>query len=188
MDEPITAAGLFETAMAWLLETYSSHHFFQERDIVWTLHLHLLRTIAARRLPFSIFSGHRMYPDRQLSADLVILGNSALVDVAVEFKYEPDHRRTDVAAPGARPKWPVVFWSAVAADVLRVQHFVRGERAQAAYAVFVDEGGYFRSRTPPAGSEWRDVPSAASLCRPRSMLWACAHTGVPIAPCAIVVM
>lgn len=180
MDEGNTGSALFEGGMAWLKDTYNSHHFFQERDIVWTLHLYFLRIVEERGLPYRIFSGHRMYLDRQLSADLVIVGSDTRVDVAAEFKYEPDRRRQDLIAPNAVPKWPVVVWKDVEADVFRAKAFVLEERARTAYSVFIDEGGYFRERTPPPGSEWRDWTPSESSRGSLSILWSRADVGPSI--------
>ena len=61
--------------------------------------------------------------------------------------------------------WPsklnpsVVFWTgdgSVAKDVERTREYVEQGKANAAYSVFIDEGGAFSHRNPHPGSEWRD--------------------------------
>jgi hypothetical protein len=165
--------------MSWLKEGYGHYRFFQERDIVWTLHLHLLRTVEEMHLSYNVYSGHRMTISKQISADLVILAEDGSVDVVAEFKYEPSHRRTDFAAPNAKPKWPVVEWKDVEADVARVKSFVTDGSASTGYAVFIDEGGYFRWRQPPPGSEWRDWPPSDPTQPPVSILWSKVETHAP---------
>jgi hypothetical protein len=165
--------------MSWLKEGYGHYRFFLERDIVWTLHLHLLRTVEEMHLSYNVYSGHRMTISNQISADLVILAEDGSVDVVAEFKYEPPHRRTDFAAPNAKPKWPVVEWKDVEADVVRVKSFVTDGSASTGYAVFIDEGGYFRWRQPPPGSEWRDWLPSDPTQPPVSILWSQVETPAP---------
>ena len=74
------------------------------------------------------------------------------MDYALEFKYEPSHRRADIEPK----KLPVVSWGedGVAGDIVRVRKFVAEGRTKAARSYFIDEGGYFRHREPHAGSCW----------------------------------
>lgn len=159
------ASELFESAIAWLRENYACFRFFVERDIVWTVQTRIIGLIEEQDLPYRIFNEHPILSGkRRRLCDLAILNHTESVEVAVEFKYEPSHKRSDI-----RPtKFPVVFWGddGVGEDVRRIQDFVAKKKARVAYSVFVDEGGYFRHRVPHPGSKWIDWGTGVSV------LWA----------------
>lgn len=151
------AAELFENTMDWLRERYHEHRFYTQRDVVWTVQLRLLHEVENGELPFRVFNDYTI--SKSVRSDLVIM-NGDVVEVAIEFKYEPSHSRStkrggDIPAS----KFPVVVWSgegSVPKDVERCVDYVDQGKAKVAYAVFIDEGGEFAHRTPPAGAEWRD--------------------------------
>lgn len=147
------AVELFEDSLTWLRVNYRSYRFFMERDIVWTLQLHLRDLIRLHAADYRVFHNHRIV-ERQ-NADLAILKADNSVEVAAEFKYEPAHNRKTVdIGPG---KLDVVFWKeGVVADVERTRRFVAEGRAATAYAILIDEGGHFRWREPPHESQWID--------------------------------
>ena len=151
----MNAVELFAESLARLRQQYSRFRFFAERDLVWTVQLMLLDLIAEQQLSFQVFNDYPMLPGtrRSLSADLVILDQDEAVQVAAEFKYEPDHRRRDIL-PG---KLPVVDWGqhGVGRDMERIRQFVAVQKCPFACAILVDEGGFFRRRPPYPGSEWR---------------------------------
>lgn len=169
---PRVAANLLEEAIAWLQERYDEFEFWVERDLVWTLQSRLRQMIKERSLPFSVVNDYPLLPGarRALSADLVIRDAGETVLVAAEFKYEPSHRRAELL-PG---KLPVVFWGddGVAKDVRRIREFVEQGVARAAFAVFIDEGGYFRHRPAHPGTAWRDWPPSRPGGHQVSVLWA----------------
>lgn len=172
-----TPAELFESSVAWLRENYDDFGFEQERDLVWTVRSHLLAEIRKKDLPFTVFSGYRITPTVRESADLAIVEDSGVVEVAAEFKYEPDHARTDIYAGKMNPS--VVFWGAapseergsVGHDIRRIRQFVENSGARVAYALFVDEGGYFRHRDPFPGSRWIDWGQRTPEGHSVSILW-----------------
>jgi hypothetical protein len=130
--------------------------------------------VSKSALPFEVFNDYPLLPGtrRARSADLVIrnAGQGALV--AAEFKYEPSHRRAEfVALPG---KLPVVFWGldGVAKDVIRIREFVEAGVVRAGFAVFIDEGRYFRHRPPHPGTAWRDWDASQPDSPSPSVLWA----------------
>ncbi|MCL6597619.1 MAG: hypothetical protein K6T81_02620 [Alicyclobacillus macrosporangiidus] len=139
---------LFLSAMEWLKDNYEEFVFFVERDIVWTLQTYIMKIIEKLELPFVLYNDHQLIPGKR--ADLAILDDEGVVTIAVEFKYEPSHKRTDIT-PG---KFPVVMWSEVEKDVLRVKEFVLCEKAKRAYAILIDEGGHFEKKQPPQGAQW----------------------------------
>jgi hypothetical protein len=155
--------------MKWLRERYSDQRFYTERDLVWTVQRRLAGEIAQQGLPYRVFNDYPMLPgpQRSLSADIVLAsmpvakpklspsgkwGSSGAVALAVEFKYEPSHARDDIWPT----KFPVVSWSSVTQDVARLYQFIEQGRALVAYAIFVDEGGYFRHRAPALPGSWQD--------------------------------
>ncbi len=149
-----TATELFENALSWLRENYSGYRFYVERDIVWTMQTRLRHLIDELALPYQVFNDYPMLPGprRSLSADLVIRAVNSGVEVAVEFKYEPSHNRSDIL----KQKLPVVEWGGVERDAHRIQEFVNKGKTEVAYAVFVDEGGLFLKRPLPVRSVWQE--------------------------------
>jgi hypothetical protein len=145
---------LFEETLAWLKQNYSCFRFFVERDLVWTVQMHLLDSIQERGLPYKVFNDYPMLPSkhRARSSDLAILNSGDEVEVAAEFKYEPSHKRNDIPTT----KFPVVYWGTdgVQKDIHRIQEFVDNKKAVVAYALFFDEGGSFSKRPPHPNSKW----------------------------------
>jgi hypothetical protein len=168
------ASALFEEAVDWLRENYGQFEFWVERDLVWIVQTRLRKLISDRSLPYEVFNDYPLLPGprRARSADLVIRDATQVVLVAAEFKYEPSHRRAEFAAlPG---KLPVVFWDAngVAKDVVRIQEFVEAGAAQAAFAIFIDEGRHFRHRPAHPGTAWHDWSTTQPGGESPSVLWA----------------
>lgn len=154
------ARELFENTMGWLREHYHEHRFYTERDVVWTVQLRLLHEIENGELPLRVFNDYTI--SKGVRSDLVIM-NGDVVEVAIDFKYEPSHSRStkrggDIPASKLDPS--VVFWrdnsGSVLKDVERCADYVAQGKAEVAYAVFIDEGGEFAHRAPPEGAEWRD--------------------------------
>jgi hypothetical protein len=147
-----SAERVFEDALAWLAATYPMHGFSVERDLVWTLQRHLGQVLRRPGLSWRAFNDYPMLPGprRALSADLVIVGEAKMVLLAAEFKFEPDHQRHDIP----EGKFPVCTWKDIAKDCLRANEFVAQGKTQVAYAILVDEGGYFKERTLSMGQTW----------------------------------
>ena len=153
---PNDARHLFFDVLSWLRNTYRSHRFFTERDVVWTVQKRLLQEAASRNLQHRVFHNDRMTKGEAKSApaDLALLGPGDRAHLAIEFKYEPDHERVRTEFPAS--KFPVVDWKEVTKDIERVQEFVREGFTPRAVSVFVDEGSHFRRRPAPGGSRWED--------------------------------
>jgi hypothetical protein len=157
------AVGLFENAISCLQENYTDFRFFTERDMVWTVQTHIIKLIEKQNLAYRIFHNFPVLPGK--TTDLAILRQDNSIEVAAEFKYEPSHSRK--FADIWPTKFPVVFWEdGVGKDMERVREFVSKGRAEVAYLIFIDEGGYFRWREPFKGSEWIDWQNGVSV------LWA----------------
>ena len=154
--QPSRARQLFLDVLDWLRETYSDHKFFTERDVVWTVQKRLLKEASRRNLLFRVFHGYRMTSGnaRSAPADLVLLGTDDRAELAIEFKYEPDHARANTEFPPT--KFPVVEWNYVIEDTERVQQFRRKGFARNVCALFIDEGRHFRRRKAPRGSRWEE--------------------------------
>ena len=172
--DPHAAAALDDTsphqARRQLEDLYDQHLITQPAPGRY----HLRQMVADRGLSWAVFNDYPMLPGsrRSLSADLVIRGTDSEVLVAAEFKYEPSHDRVEFRAlPG---KLPVVFWGieGAAKDVVRIREFVEAGKAQTAYAVFIDEGRYFRNRPAHLGTQWRDWEPARPGSLSPSVLWA----------------
>lgn len=163
----------FENAVAWLKDHYGQFQFFVERDVVWILQNYLVSQIKEYNLPFRVFNDYPILPGkrRSLCVDLAILNTDCLVEVAAEFKYEPSHKRANIWPTKLKPS--VVFWGddGMDKDVKRVQDYVDRGKAKIAYAVFIDEGGYFRSKLPHPGSQWIDWNTKVISPHKVHLLW-----------------
>lgn len=159
---------LFERTFSWLQEHYTEFRFFTERDVVWTVQNHLIDLIRMTGIQSRVYNDYPMLPGQR--ADIAIVENG-MVDVAVEFKYEPSHLRGGVDILPS--KFPVVFWDRddVGKDVDRIREFVRQGKARVGYSVFIDEGGYFRYRPPHPGSHWLDWDVSIGRVGDVSILW-----------------
>jgi len=161
---------VFAEALDWLRNAYGDFHFFEERDVVWTLQEHLRSILEQQRLPYSVFNEFPMLPGtrRAKSADLALVSSQGSALLTADFKYEPDHLR---AGPEIWPgKFPRVAWtgdSSVLEDVRRASDYVARGRTPVAFSVLVDEGGAFSHREAPAGTVWQTW--ACGGARPRTV-------------------
>ncbi len=165
------AEQLFENAVAWLRRGYGSFRFFVERDVVWTVQTYIIRVLDEQALPYKVINDYPLLSGkrRSICTDLAILSPNGTVEVAVEFKYEPAHVRSDIWPS----KFPVVFWGreGVGGDIERIQRFVSEGAARIAYSLFIDEGSYFRHRDPPPESKWIDWNTSVVPPHHVSVLW-----------------
>ena len=133
------AERLFLDALAWLGDLYGERVYYVERDIVYTVQSRLNELIESGHGAWTVYNDYPMLPGprRSRSADLALLEASGQVVLAVEFKYEPCHRRHDVL----KNRLPVTEWKDIVKDTDRVRQFVDEGKAPIAYAVVIDEGG-----------------------------------------------
>jgi hypothetical protein len=154
---------IVDDALKWLGAHYFDFEFFYERDIVWTLQCELNRRVRQECLPLRICHDIPMLPPRR--TDLALVRDAAMpeVEVAIEFKYEPSHARSDIP----QSKLPVCFWDrdGVLEDTRRIREFVAQNKAYVAMALFIDEGGHFAHRHPPEGSNWEEWERGVRLLR-----------------------
>jgi hypothetical protein len=148
------AIQLFDEAILWLKSNYGHFRFFTERDIVWTLQLHLLEDIEKQRLTLMVFENHKMPNNTHIDLAILEQGTGAML-VGVELKYEPDHARTDIF-PG---KFPKVFWNSernhgVVQDVERIDNLIDNGNSVLGFVLFIDEGRHHSWRKAPKGSIW----------------------------------
>ena len=153
---------LFSNSLVWLKSNHQKYKFFVERDIVWTMQSYLLKQVNDNNLPLVIQNDYPMLhgKNRSLSTDLAIIFRDK-VELAVEFKYEPSHKRKDII-PG---KFPVVFWGkdGVLKDIERIKRFVDEKKSKVAISILFDEGGFFRKRPAYARSKWIDWENGTSI-------------------------
>jgi hypothetical protein len=147
---------LFEEAIMWLRANYSHFRFFTERDIVWTLQLHLSEEIERQYLPLRVFDNHKMPNKTQVDLAILEQGAGSILVVA-ELKYEPDHNRTDISARKLSPS--KVFWDSdrnngVVQDIGRIVNLIKGGYSEVGYVLFIDEGGHHSWREAPNESIW----------------------------------
>lgn len=138
-----TADEYFLESLSWLGATYRDTTFWTERDIVYVLQRHLADVFRRKETGWRVFNGHRVSPGESppMSADLVIVSPTDQIYLGVEFKYEPCHRRPDIA----KGKFPVAVWTDIVKDTVRARLMVeRG--AEVAYAICVDEGAWSSKR------------------------------------------
>ena len=154
MCSDVSVGDLCEQALAWLCRHYADYRFFTERDVVWTVQTYLRGQIEQADLACQVYNDYPILPGprRSLSADLAIVSVNGAVETVMEFKYEPSHHRTGIL----KQKLPVVEWTSVIADIQRVHDFVTQGRANTGYSIFIDEGGAFQHRRPPANAAWQE--------------------------------
>ena len=154
---------LFQESLDWLKDHYRQYQFFTERDIVWTMQTYLNKEIKEHQLPYRVLTewpieqGNR----KSLCADLAIMQGS-VIEIAAEFKYEPDHdRKEDFSEKKLNSN--IVAWNkhGIGDDVARVQRFVKDKKANVACSIFIDEGKRFRHREAFAESQWHDWEKAS---------------------------
>lgn len=177
LSKEITAEKLFEMTLDWLKLNYGDYEFFAERDLVWTMQNKLRAITIADNLSFKVYNDFPIIKAmrRSLTTDLAILNERNEVEVAVEFKYEPDHQRGTGATKSI---WPsklspsVVFWGkeGVAKDVERAKRYVDQKKSKLGIAVFIDEGRLFRHRHPHLGTKWIDWDCSGRNPRKISLL------------------
>jgi hypothetical protein len=141
--DALTAEACFVDSLEWLALTYRGTPFWTERDIVYVFQRHLSERLRSQNDQWRVFNGHRINPTERpaVSADLVIISPSGDIALGAEFKYEPCHRRPDIA----KGKFPVAVWADVVKDIARADQMVaRG--AEVAYAICIDEGGWTTAR------------------------------------------
>ncbi|GLB59186.1 hypothetical protein [Cytobacillus sp. NCCP-133] len=142
------AEELFLEAINRLRKDYNNYKFYVERDIVLTVQTMMNKLIDQYNCPLQVHNDFSILPKQR--ADLVVLGEDMQIELAVEFKYEPSHRRTDIVPT----KFPVASWSEIGKDIDRIQRYVLEADAYIAYSILIDEGGHFRSKPAFQGSEW----------------------------------
>lgn len=159
---------LFLESLNWLRASYERFTFYVERDVVWTIQQDLITRIRVRDLPLSVFNDYPICKVNRHSirADLVILSRETQqVEVAVEFKYEPSHKRTDIP----KSKFPVVDWKneVIGKDTTRIRKFVEDGLTPMAYALLIDEGNTFSHYDLPIGSKWQEWNENGALLMSR---------------------
>ena len=177
---------LFEEVLDWLKLNYEKFNFHKERDIFWTIQKKISQTIKEESLPFKIYDEYPIMPGNRCSirVDLAILKNNTipkqgnLVEVAAEFKYEPDHSRKDMLTffydkqGNIKTKFPIVFWKeGVGKDIDNARDYFSLKLAKTSYSIFIDEGGYFRNKAPFVGSRWIDFHLNTKELKMVSILW-----------------
>ena len=171
------AERLFQQSLDWLKTNYGNFDFFLERDLVWTIQQKLSEMIIKDNIPLEVYNDFPMIKAerRSLCTDIAILNKRNEVELAVEFKYEPDHQR----GFGVKKNiWPtklspsVVFWGkeGVKKDVERAGKYVSQKKAKVAVTLFIDEGGHFRNRQPPENTKWIDWNCGGKTPRKISLL------------------
>lgn len=117
-----TAEGYFVDSLEFLAGTYRDTPFWTERDIVYVLQRQLADRLQRQPRGWRVFNGQRINPGEKpaVSADLAIVAPSGEVTLGAEFKYEPCHRRPDIA----KGKFPVAVWTDVVKDTVRADRMV----------------------------------------------------------------
>ncbi len=161
----MNAEKLFMQTLEWLRDNYDKYKFFTERDVVWTVQMHLIDEIKKNNLTYKIYNDWPIEKGERRSrcVDLVIMQGDKL-KLAAEFKYEPDHKRKDFSEK--KLKQAVVFWkgeNSVEKDIGRIKKYVEEDKAKIGYSVFIDEGKRFREKDAIIGTSWHDWNSVSVL-------------------------
>ncbi len=153
-------AELFENAIEWLRieyqrDDYETFRFSDEEDLVELVADRIKQEIEKSGLPYEVRREHLLlqyHAELQYHADLVILNRDGVVEVAAEFKYSRRGRAS------ADPYFGKGIWDEFKEDDWRIQQYVKQGKAKVAYALFIDEAGYFHSRSlrrKVRDSQWR---------------------------------
>lgn len=180
-----TASNVFEETLDWVKEKYEEFGFHKERDITWTIQKKITEIITDNNLPYKVYDEYPIKPGnhRSICVDIAILNKDftprqgSTIEVAAEFKYEPDHKREDMLTyyydveGNKKTKFPLVFWrEGVGKDIENAKEYFSSKLAKASYSIFIDEGGYFRSYATFVGSRWIDFPLNSDKSKKISML------------------
>jgi hypothetical protein len=158
---PPSPIELFDDALAWLRSNLTVLAPHNERDVVCSLQRHIARRIANERLPYQVFNDYpilsRKGQRRHLSADLAIrrAGQSSRwpVELAVEVKYEPDHKRKEIDIPWE--KLPVTEWRSILKDGDRIAEMVTAGNTSTGLTVLIDAGDHYHRRNLDVPDGWR---------------------------------
>lgn len=181
-----TASDIFEEALDWIKENYDKFSFHKERDITWTIQKKITEIIKNNDLPYKIYDEYPIKPGsrRSICVDIAILNKDftpkqgSAIEIATEFKYEPDHKREDMltfyydSQGKKKTKFPLVFWKdGVGKDIENARDYFFSKLAKVSYSIFIDEGGYFRSYAPFDGSKWIDFQLNTDRTKKISILY-----------------
>lgn len=140
---------LFLDILEWLPRTYSSHRFFLQRDVAWTVQKRLLDRICPWAPRYRVIHNFKVPGDAGKQVDLALLGPNGTIELALKFRFEPRQH----LAPG---KCPVVEWPNVVGDIERVQRLATKQHVRNACSLFIDESGDFKKKPTPPGSRWEE--------------------------------
>jgi len=157
---------ILKESLYWLKRNYHKYNFFEERDIVWTLQVHLIEKI--KNSNFKVFSEYPVSlcledekDEKKYYSDLAILENN-IVKALIQFKYEPNKGRKEDFRP-SKLNYPTIFWdnkkgySSVIRDIKIVKAFVDQNKNNVGYSIFIDEGGRFynmHKHDKPRNAKW----------------------------------
>ncbi len=152
---------LFCEVFHWLKETYNEHQFFTERDIVWTFQKKLIESIKLNNLPYKVISDYGLVKgsNRSKSVDIAIIDSKMdinklhqKVELAIEFKYEPNKIRAGEDIP--KHKFPVTSWNLINKDIDRIKKYKSNNKAVSSILLLIDEGGRYLNRDINMISKW----------------------------------
>ena len=161
---------LFFEVFHWLKETYNEHHFFTERDIVWTFQKKLIELIKLNNLPYKVISDYGLIKgsNRSKSVDIAIIDSKMdinelhkKVKLAIEFKYEPNKLRAGNDIPKQKcndipkQKFPVTSWNLINKDIDRIKNYKSNKKAVSSIFLLIDEGGRYLNRDINLISKWQ---------------------------------
>jgi len=128
------------------INKYQSSIFYTERDIVWTYQTILSELVSESMSNCKVYNDYGLLTGkkRSRSTDIVIIAEAskAKAIVAIEFKYEPDGKRTDIP----KEKFPVISWSSYLKDIEKVKECVNKNKAETGIAYLLDEGNRYSKR------------------------------------------
>jgi hypothetical protein len=131
-----------------------------------------------KKLSLKVYNDYPMIKGqrRSLSADLVILNDLNEVEVAVEFKYEPSHKRKEYT----NGKFPVTDRKRILNDIARIKEFIDSGKVKSVHAIFIGEGSYLYNLIKPDNiqSKWLKWGNYNSRLLDVSVLWTTVNQGL----------
>ena len=137
---------VIKEAESRIINKYQSSIFFTERDIVWTYQTILSDILSESLSNYKVYNDYGLLSgkNRSRSTDIVIVDVASKDKgiVAIEFKYEPNGKRTDIP----KKKFPVISWSSYLKDIEKVKQCVQDSKAETGIAYLFDEGNRYTKR------------------------------------------
>jgi hypothetical protein len=167
----MNAEDLLKESLKWLKEDFDVFNFLEERDIVWSIHKHMLELIKTSSSKLEVINEYPIVlppktPKKEaLWLDLAIKEeNNHKPTMIVQFKYLPYYNRihkyrgkakNSCAVSWENPRKENKESGSVVKDIMDIKKIVEENEADIGYSIFIDEGGkFYNMQKKYEGSHW----------------------------------